>query len=75
LRDKNPLKVIKHLKKHNIEARFLWKPMHLQPLCKGAIVYENGMSEQLFRTGICLPSGTQLSKKDVKYICRIVNDI
>ena len=51
-----------------IEARPLWKPMHLQPVFKDAPAYVNGVSEKLYRTGICLPSGPWVSDEDVKYI-------
>src|SRR5690606_138767 len=47
-----------HLEKQNIEARPLWKPMHLQPVFEGAPYYENGTSETLFSRGLCLPSGS-----------------
>lgn len=51
-----------------IEARPLWKPMHLQPVYQKSIRYENGNSEQLFKTGLCLPSGPCVSDEDVEYI-------
>lgn len=51
-----------------IEARPLWKPMHLQPIYKNAVRYENGNSECVFKTGLCLPSGPCVSDEDVKYI-------
>ena len=65
-RDKNPLKVMEALKENQIESRPLWKPMHLQPLFSNAKCYLNGVSEELFKKGLCLPSGTTLTKKDVK---------
>jgi dTDP-4-amino-4,6-dideoxygalactose transaminase len=40
-----------------IESRLLWKPLHLQPVFSGAPAYLNGVSESLFRSGLCLPSG------------------
>lgn len=55
----------KALEKENIEARPLWKPMHLQPVFKDAISYVNGVSEKLFNSGLCLPSGSNLSKDDL----------
>lgn len=51
-----------------IEARVLWKPMHLQPVYKEAVAYVNGISESLFRHGLCLPSGPYVSDEDVAYI-------
>lgn len=56
------------LDKVGIEARPLWKPMHLQPIFKNAPSYVNGVSEKLYKTGICLPSGPWVSDEDVKYI-------
>ena len=51
-----------------IEARPLWKPMHRQPVYKKALVYANGVSETLFKVGMCLPSGPCVSDEDVRYI-------
>ena len=51
-----------------IEARPLWKPMHKQPVFAHAPAYVNGVSEELFKTGMCLPSGPYVSDEDVKYI-------
>lgn len=46
------------LEKDNIESRPLWKPMHLQPVFKQSIYYGADVAENLFKTGLCLPSGT-----------------
>lgn len=62
----------KALDRHGIEARPLWKPMHLQPVYKDAPAYVNGVSEKLFNTGICLPSGPYVSDEDVKYIVETI---
>ena len=51
-----------------IESRPLWKPMHCQPVYKDAPAYVNGVSEALFRTGLCLPSGPCVTDDDVRYI-------
>ena len=51
-----------------IEARPLWKPMHKQPVYKDAPAYVNGVSEALFKVGMCLPSGPYVSDEDVRYI-------
>ncbi|MCM1116070.1 MAG: aminotransferase class I/II-fold pyridoxal phosphate-dependent enzyme [Pseudoflavonifractor sp.] len=56
------------LDKANIEARPLWKPMHRQPVYKDAPAYVNGVSESLFKTGICLPAGPYVTDDDVRYI-------
>lgn len=57
---------------NNIESRPLWKPMHKQPVYKDAPAYINGVSESLFRQGLCLPSGPMVTDDDV---ARIVNTI
>lgn len=51
-----------------IEARPLWKPMHCQPVYKSCPAYVNGVSEDLFHRGICLPAGPCVSDDDVRYI-------
>ena len=51
-----------------IEARPLWKPMHKQPCYKDAPAYLNGVSEAMFKVGMCLPAGPYVSEDDVKYI-------
>lgn len=50
------------LEKENIECRPLWKPMHLQPLYSDAPYYGSGVSEMLFEYGLCLPSGSNMTK-------------
>ncbi len=56
------------LDKANIESRPLWKPMHLQPVYKNNPAYTNGVSEGLFKRGLCLPSGPMVSESDAEYI-------
>ena len=51
-----------------IEARPLWKPMHKQPVYKNCPAYLNGVSEAMFKVGMCLPAGPYVSDEDVKYI-------
>ena len=52
----------------NIETRPLWKPMHMQPVFAKCPKYVNGTSEQLFETGLCLPSGSDLTRNDLTKI-------
>ncbi len=52
----------------NIESRPLWKPMHKQPVYKNAPAYVNGVSEELFKVGICLPAGPYVTDEHVRYI-------
>lgn len=64
------------LDKSGIESRPLWKPMHLQPVYKDAVAYVNGMSESLFKMGLCLPSGPYVTEEDAKMIVeKITNNI
>lgn len=51
-----------------IEARPVWKPMHNQPVYKNAPAYVNGVSESIFKIGMCLPAGPYVSDEDVRYI-------
>ena len=60
------------LDKAGIEARPLWKPMHKQPVYKDAPAYVNGVSEELFKKGLCLPSGPCVTEVDVKYIVKCI---
>lgn len=57
-----------------IEARPLWKPMHKQPCYKDAPAYVNGVSEALFKVGMCLPAGPYVSDEDVHYIVQCIKD-
>lgn len=66
------LKVIDALNHADIESRPLWKPMHLQPVFKGAICECDGTSEDLFSRGICLPSGTNMSDSEIDKVCEII---
>ncbi|MGB1000341.1 MAG: DegT/DnrJ/EryC1/StrS family aminotransferase [Flavobacteriales bacterium] len=52
------------LEKDNIESRPLWKPMHLQPVFKDCKYYGNNTSNHLFKNGLCLPSGSNLTSED-----------
>ena len=62
------------LDKAQIEARPLWKPMHKQPCYKGAPAYVNGVSEGLFKIGLCLPAGPCVSDDDVRYIVDTIKE-
>ena len=67
----DPKKIIDLLEASNIESRPLWKPMHMQPLFSDALVIEDGTSQRLFKTGICLPSGSSMVDDDVYRVCEI----
>ena len=55
-----------------VEARPVWKPMHKQPVYKNAPAYVNGVSEAIFKIGICLPAGPCVTDEDVKYIVECI---
>lgn len=60
------------LESENIEARPVWKPMHLQKLFVGARTIGGAVSERLFRDGLCLPSGSSMSNDDVDRVCGLI---
>jgi dTDP-4-amino-4,6-dideoxygalactose transaminase len=57
-----PSQVREHLEAQNIEARPVWKPMHLQPVYRGCRVVGGDFAEGVFRRGLCLPSGSSLDR-------------
>ena len=57
-----------------IEARPVWKPMHKQPVYKNAPAYVNGVSEAIFKVGMCLPAGPYVTDEDVQYIVQCIKD-
>ena len=59
----------------NIESRPLWKPMHKQPVYKNAPAYINGVSESLFKVGLCLPSGPYVTDDDVAFIVDAIKEL
>ena len=63
-----------YLDKAGIESRPLWKPMHKQPVYQDAPAYVNGVSEALFKVGMCLPSGPMVSDEDVAYIVETIKN-
>lgn len=70
------LNLISALTKYNIESRPVWKPMHLQPLYKDATYYSHSentsISDGLFKNGLCLPSGSSLSRDEQEIIISIL---
>ncbi len=61
------------LNEHNIESRPLWKPMHLQPIFNGCNYFGGNIAENLFNTGLCLPSGSNLVNDDRERIEDVFN--
>jgi dTDP-4-amino-4,6-dideoxygalactose transaminase len=56
----------------NIDARPLWKPMHLQPIYQGYPFYDQGVSDRLFDIGLCLPSGSNLTQHELERVAGVV---
>ena len=60
------------LEKENIEARPVWKPMHLQPVFEGSRCIGGSVAEDLFRRGLCLPSGTAMTDDDIQRVTSVI---
>jgi pyridoxal phosphate-dependent aminotransferase EpsN len=63
------------LLEHQIEARPLWKPMHLQPLYAGSIYHGGGVDERLFTNGLCLPSGSDMTDSQQDEVIDRITDL
>lgn len=63
------------LMEENIESRPLWKPMHLQPLYASSEIYGGQVSEGLFETGLCLPSGSNLTDLERERIAQVIQKV
>ena len=57
-----------------VEARPVWKPMHRQPVYRNCPAYVNGVSEAIFKVGMCLPAGPYVSDEDVRYIVETIKN-
>lgn len=57
-----------------IEARPVWKPMHKQPVYQSAPAYVNGVSESIFKVGMCLPAGPYVGDEDIEYIVEKIKE-
>ena len=73
----SPRDVISHLAAHNIEARPVWKPMHMQPLFDRCAYFEEAEdnSRYLFENGLCLPSDTNMTEEDVGRVIRLFREL
>lgn len=63
------------LAEENIESRPLWKPMHSQPVFANSVSYLNGVSDDLFEKGLCLPSGSNLTEEDLQRVVSIIKNV
>lgn len=70
-----PMMVMEALEAENIEARLLWKPMHLQPVAEKFDFIGTGVSEDLFTRGLCLPSDTKMTLADIHRIIEVIKSL
>lgn len=74
-----PLDIILALEKENIESRPIWKPMHMQPYYKGYEFFTSldneSVSEDIFNRGVCLPSDTKMTKKQIERVIKIIKEL
>ncbi|WP_418792536.1 DegT/DnrJ/EryC1/StrS family aminotransferase [Phosphitispora sp. TUW77] len=70
-----PLDILEALEAENIESRPVWKPMHLQPFFGDYEFVGDGISEQIFENGICLPSDTKMTVEDLERIAEIIKGL
>lgn len=70
-----PINVMEALEKENIESRPVWKPMHMQPFFEKYDFVGGGISEKLFKNGVCLPSDTKLSDKDLERVVNVIKGL
>ena len=68
----SPSQLMAELAAEDIEARRLWKPMHLQPVFASRRSFVNGQSEQLFDRGVTLPSGSALSDDEIERVLKVL---
>ncbi|KRE43812.1 DegT/DnrJ/EryC1/StrS family aminotransferase [Knoellia sp. Soil729] len=71
----DPTRVMQELDAAGIEARHLWKPMHLQPIHASARAAITGRAEALFRTGVTLPSGSELTDSDIDRVLGVLTPL
>ena len=60
------------LEARNIETRHLWKPMHRQPVFASCPAYVNGVSDDLFSRGLCIPAGPYVGEREVRRIVEAI---
>lgn len=69
-----PVELIKRLDEANVEARPLWKPMHLQPVFSQYDYVGNNIAEDLFNKGVCLPSDSKMTIEELEYVVKTIRD-
>lgn len=70
--DIKPIDLILELEQENIEARHIWKPLHLQPFYRECDYIGDGKAEKIFDTGLCLPSDTKMNEEDLHRIVEVI---
>lgn len=70
-----PIDIFNALEAENIESRPVWKPMHLQPFFEKYDFVGAGVSENLFKNGVCLPSDTKMTDEDLKRVVEIIRGL
>lgn len=70
-----PLDLMMRLEQENIESRPVWKPMHMQPVFSGYEFIGEGVAEELFETGVCLPSDTKMTDSDLYRVCSAIKSL
>ncbi|MBQ3528559.1 MAG: DegT/DnrJ/EryC1/StrS family aminotransferase [Clostridia bacterium] len=71
----DPFKIMDKLSENNVEARPIWKPMHMQPVFEGydfVSTEENPVNEEIFARGICLPSDIKMTEEEQEYVINII---
>ena len=69
-----PEEVIEMLEAENIESRHVWKPMHIQPFFEKFDYVGSDVCEELFRTGLCLPSDTKMTDDELQLVCDLIKE-
>ncbi|MBQ3603522.1 MAG: aminotransferase class I/II-fold pyridoxal phosphate-dependent enzyme [Clostridia bacterium] len=71
-----PLDILLSLEKENIEARPIWKPLHLQPVFAGCdYIGENNVAENIFNSGVCLPSDTKMTNEEIGKVIAVIKNL
>src|SRR5690606_2730319 len=70
-----PIDIMEALERENIESRPVWKPMHMQPYFQMYEFIGSNVAEQLFENGVCLPSDTKMTDKDLKRVIEVIRGL
>jgi dTDP-4-amino-4,6-dideoxygalactose transaminase len=70
-----PAQICDALARNQIEARPVWKPLHLQPVFQGCEIVGGKVAEEIFRKGICLPSGTGMTQSDIERVVDVIRSL